>query len=212
MERYIGTYQTFQTVSRKEAADLIGADNLIGDRYTIECTIEDGIQKAWLVNRFQRRIGFFEPAYSRSLSILKAQGMELTALLSFIAFTDHPEPGYYWGEAAVIAYDPAYRGAMEPFIAGLSKEMAKGRRPRVHLETKGVDQIIQSQGSWLPTDTVPYPAKKKGTALVKTHRSITERLVEESRKGNKGCYLLSWAFLLAVVAAIIFGLKSCGVF
>lgn len=166
MERYIGTYQTFQTVSRKEAADLIGADNLIGDRYTIECTIEDGIQKAWLVNRFQRRIGFFEPAYSRSLSILKAQGMELTALLSFVAFTDHPEPGYYWGEAAVIAYDPAYRGAMEPFIAGLSKEMAKGRRPRVHLETKGVDQIIQSQGSWLPTDTVPYPAKKKGLSLI----------------------------------------------
>ena len=99
-----------------------------------------------------------------------------------------------------------------PFIAGLSKEMAKGRRPRVHLETKGVDQIIQSQGSWLPTDTVPYPAKKKGTALVKTHRSITERLVEESRKGNKGCYLFNWAFLLAVVAAVIFGLKSCGVF
>ena len=70
MERYIGTYQTFQTVSRKEAADLIGADNLIGDRYTIECTIEDGIQKAWLVNRFQKRIGFFEPGYSLSLSIL----------------------------------------------------------------------------------------------------------------------------------------------
>lgn len=212
MERYIGTYQTFQTVSRKEAASLIGADNLIGDRYTIECTIEDGIQKAWLVNRFDQRVGYFEPAYSRQLSILKAQGMTLTAMLSFVAFTDHPEPGYYWGDVAVIAFDPAYEAAMNAFIAGIAKEMGKGRRPRVQLESRGVDRVIESQGTWLPTETVPYPTKEKGTALVKTRRSVTDRLVEESRKGNKGCYLLSWAFLLAVVALAIFALKSCGVF
>lgn len=212
MERYIGTYQTFQTVSRKEAANLIGADNLVGDRYTIECTLEDGIQKAWLVNRFNQRIGFFEPQYSRQLSIFKAQGMELTALLSFVAFTDHPEPGYYWGDVAVIAFDPTYQVAMETFLTGIAKEMAKGKRPRVQLEKHGVDHIIESSGSWLPTETVPYPVKEKGTALVKTRRSITDRLVEESRKGNKGCYLLSWAFLLGIVALAIFSLKSCGVF
>ncbi|MEC4175185.1 hypothetical protein VIN30_01825 [Adlercreutzia sp. R7] len=212
MERYIGTYQTFQTVSRKEAAGLIGADNLVGDRYQIDCTIEDGVQKAWLVNRFNQRIGYFEPAYSRQLSILKAQGMELVALLSFVAFTDHPEPGFYWGDMAVIAFDPTYRDAMEAFIERLSKEMGKGKRPRVNLDAKAVDQIIQSQGAWLPHDTSPYPAKEKGTALVKTRRSATDRLVEESRKGNKGCYLLSWAFLLALVAGIIFGLKACGIF
>lgn len=212
MERYIGTYQTFQTVSRKEAANLIGADNLVGDRYTIECTLEDGIQKAWLVNRFNQRIGFFEPQYSRQLSIFKAQGMELTALLSFVAFTDHPEPGYYWGDVAVIAFDPTYQVAMETFLTGIAKEMAKGKRPRVQLEKRGIDHIIESNGSWLPTETVPYPVKEKGTALVKTRRSITDRLVEESRKGNKGCYLLSWAFLLGIVALAIFSLKSCGVF
>lgn len=212
MERYIGTYQTFQTVSRKEAANLIGADNLVGDRYTIECTLEDGIQKAWLVNRFNQRIGFFEPQYSRQLSILKAQGMELTALLSFVAFTDHPEPGYYWGDVAVIAFDPTYQVAMETFLTGIAKEMAKGKRPRIQLEKRGIDHIIGSNGSWLPTETVPYPVKEKGTALVKTRRSITDRLVEESRKGNKGCYLLSWAFLLGIVALAIFSLKSCGVF
>lgn len=212
MERYIGTYQTFQTVSRKEAANLIGADNLVGDRYTIECTLEDGIQKAWLVNRFNQRIGFFEPQYSRQLSIFKAQGMELTALLSFVAFTDHPEPGYYWGDVAVIAFDPTYQVAMEAFLTGIAKEMAKGKRPRVQLEKRGIDHIIESNGSWLPTETVPYPVKEKGTALVKTRRSITDRLVEESRKGNKGCYLLSWAFLLGIVALAIFSLKSCGVF
>lgn len=212
MERYIGTYQTFQTVSRKEAANLIGADNLVGDRYTIECTLEDGIQKAWLVNRFNQRIGFFEPQYSRQLSIFKAQGMELTALLSFVAFTDHPEPGYYWGDVAVIAFDPTYQVAMEAFLMGIAKEMTKGKRPRVQLEKRGIDHIIESNGSWLPTETVPYPVKEKGTALVKTRRSITDRLVEESRKGNKGCYLLSWAFLLGIVALVIFSLKSCGVF
>lgn len=212
MERYIGTYQTFQTVSRKEAANLIGADNLIGDRYSIECTIEDGVQKAWLVNRFDQRVGYFEPKYSRELSILKAQGMTLVAVLSFVAFTDHPEPGYYWGDVAVFAFDPAYQTTMETFITSVSKEIGKGRRPRVQLETRGIENIIESNGTWLPSETVPYPAKEKGTALVKTHRSITDRLVEESRKGNKGCYLLSWAFLLSVVAFAIFGMKSCGLF
>lgn len=212
MERYIGTYQTFQTASRKEAAVLLGADNLIGDRYRVECTLEQGIHKAWLVSRFDQRIGYFDPDYSRTLSLLAAQGMELTALLSFVAFTDHPEPGFYWGSAAVIAYDPAYRHAMDVFIGGISKNLAQGKRPRIDLESRAVTAIIESEGQWLPQDTVPLPAREKGTALVKTHRSITDRLVEESRRGNKGCYVASWAFLLIAVAAVIFGLKSCGIF
>lgn len=212
MERYIGTYQTFQTASRKEAAVLLGADNLIGDRYLIDCTIEDGVQKAWLINRFNQRVGYFEPEYSRDLSILKAQGMELTALLALVAFTDHPEPGFYWGEVAVIAYNPTLSQAMDAYIAGLSKELGDGRRPRVDLEDRAVDSIIQSQGDWIPRDTAPSLSKEKGTAFVKTRRSVTDRLIEESRRGNKGCYIASWVFLLAIVAALIFSLKACGVF
>lgn len=40
-------------------------------------------------------------------------------------------------------------------------------------------------------------------------RSVTDKLIDQGRAGNKGCYLASWAFLLAVVALIVFGFKSC---
>ena len=54
--------------------------------------------------------------------------------------------------------------------------------------------------------------KEKGTAWVKTERSGTEALVEQARKGNIGCTIASWIFLLALVALLIFGLHSCGLF
>lgn len=212
MERYFGTYQTFQTASQKEAADLIGADNLVGDRYRIECTIEDGIQKAWLVNKFNRRVGYFDPIFSRELSIKQAQGMALVGLLSFVAFTDNPEPGFYWGEVAVVAYDKTEEEIFSTFIDAVSRSLKKGVRPVIDLKSSAVDHLISSGGTWIPQDTVPFPTPEKGTAILKNHQSMMDRLVEEARKGNKGCYLASWAVLLALVALIVVGLKSCGVF
>lgn len=212
MERYFGTYQTFQTASRKDAAGLLGSDNLIGDRYTIDCTIENGVQKAWLVNKFGARIGYFDPDFSRQLSLLKAADMTLVGMLSFVAFTEHPEPGHYWGEAAVVAFPTADNAIFDTFVNGCADLIGKGIRPKLSLGEEGVDRIVESEGTWIPADRVPMPQKEKGMAILKRRKSFTDALVEEGRKGNKGCYLLSWALLLALVAAVVFGLKSCGVF
>lgn len=212
MERYFGTYQTFQTASRKDAAGLLGSDNLIGDRYTIDCTIENGMQKAWLVNKFGARIGYFDPDFSRQLSLLKAADMTLVGMLSFVAFTEHPEPGHYWGEAAVVAFPTADNAIFDTFVNGCADLIGKGIRPKLSLGEEGVDRIVESEGTWIPADRVPMPQKEKGMAILKRRKSFTDALVEEGRKGNKGCYLLSWALLLALVAAVVFGLKSCGVF
>lgn len=212
MDRYFGTYQTFRTASKEEAAALVGPDNLIGDRYTIDCTIEQGVQKAWLVNRFGSRVGFFEPDFSRELSLKKAQGMDLTGILSFVAFSEEPEPGEYWGNAAIIGYDPADVAAMETFIEGVAGLIAKGIRPELAFENQGIDQIYQSKGTWLPSERVPLPEKQRGMAILKKRRSLTDGLIEQGRTGNKGCYILSWVFLLALVALVIFALKTCGVF
>ncbi len=219
MERYIGTYQTFQTVSRDEAANLLGPNNLVGDLYDIECTIDEGMQRAWLVNQFGKRVGYFEASYSRRLSILKAQGMTIKALLSFIAATNRADQAddkqggaHYWGEAAVIAFDPTFEAPMKVFLEGLGKEMAGGRRLRIDLDQREVDRIIETNGTWLSKETVPLPRQGKNTVIMKSQRSFTDRMVAEGRKGNKGCYVVSWAFIIAVVALVIFGLKSCGVF
>lgn len=212
MERYFGTYQTFQTTSKKDAAVLMGSNCLVGDRYRIKLTMEEGTHRAWLVNKFNETIGFFDAAFSRELSLLAAEDMELVGILSFVAFTEAPEPGEYWGQAAVIGYDPHYSEEFNRFIDGVCGLIGKGIRPKLDLSGSAVDEIIASKGAWLPSDREPMLEKQRGMALLKTRRGFIDDLVEAGRAGNKGCYILSWAFLLALVAAVIIGLKSCGVF
>ena len=198
MERYFGTYQTFRTVSKKDAALLMGSNTLVGDRYRINLTMDEGVHRAWLINKFYETIGYFDDGFSRELSLFAAEGLELVGILSLVAFTETPEPGEYWGQAAVIGYSPHYA---EEF-----------NRPKLALKGPAVDEIINSNGTWLPSEREPLPEKQRGMALLKTRRGFIDGLVEAGRTGNKGCYILSWAFLLALVAAIIIGLKSCGVF
>ena len=99
---YFGTYARFNTVSKKDAAVLLGADNLVGDIYDIEFIVEDGVRTAWMKNRFDAMLGFFDPGTSRELSLCEAKGYKLQALLSFVAYSEKPDPGEYWGEAALI--------------------------------------------------------------------------------------------------------------
>lgn len=209
MKEYFGAYETFQVPSKKDAAMLLGADNLVGDVYQIECTLEGEIHKAWLISRFDQRIGYFDEAFSRKLSVMSAAGMTLRAILAFVAFTDHPDEGHYWGEMAVICYAPEYADVFERFIKTISGRIADGVRTRIDFDDEGVRHIIDSNGEWVPQQTVPKPEKAKGTAILKDRRKLSESLIEQARGGNKGCYLVAWLFLLALVAAVIFLLKSC---
>lgn len=211
-ERYFGTYARFDTKSKKDAAALLGADNLVGDQFEIVFENEDGVTVAWMKNRFGALIGFFDASTSRQLQVLAARGWTLKALLSFVAFTDSPDPGHYWGEAVVIGYDSQWEQAFSQFVATLGTRMANGIRPDVVLGEQGIEQVIESNGSWSPKKTYPLPEKKAGTVILKSRRKFSESLIEQGRKGNKGCYAVSWAFLLALVVGVLFALKACGAF
>lgn len=87
--------------------------------------------------------------------------------------------------------------------------MGEGVRVKVDLGPDAVQHIVSSNGEWLPSQTVPMPKVDKGTAILKKHRSINDKLIAQGRSGNKGCYFASWIVLLAVVTLVIFGLKSC---
>lgn len=212
MEPYFGTYQTFQTASKEAAARLIGPDALIGDRCSIECTLEDGVHKALIVNKFGEPLGYFDAEFSREMSLFAAQGMTLAAFISFVAFTDHPEPGFYWGEAAVVGWERSLDDTAAVFTSALSRSLKHGTRPRINLDVKEIRLLKESDGTWMPKNTVLLPKKEKGTAILKSHQSFIDGLVEKGREGNKGCYFLSWIFLLLLVTLVIIGLKSCGVF
>lgn len=209
---YFGSYARFEAPSKKEAGLLLGADNLVGDLYEIEFITADGLTVAWMKNRFDARIGFFDHGTSRELSLLNAKGWRLHALLSFVAYSEQPLPGLYWGEAALICFDEEIAGPFEEFTRRIALRMAEGIRPDVSLGAHAVSQVIESEGAWKPTKTVPLPQKKPGVALVKTRRNMTERLVEQGRQKNKGCYFVTFAIFAAIIIGIVFGLKACGVF
>lgn len=209
---YYGSFARFETASKKDAAQLLGADNLVGDVFEIEFCTEDGQRSAWMKNRFGALVGFFGQQDSRQLSLCEARGWKLHALLSFVAYSESPEPGHYWGESALICFDPAESESFDVFLAGIAKRMAEGVRPDVDLGDQGVAKVLESKGLWSPTKLVPLPNREQGTALLKRRRSMSEKAVEQARKGNKGCYFVSWLMLLAAVAGILFALKSCGMF
>lgn len=211
-ERYFGTYARFETASKREAAALLGADNLVGDSFDIVFETENGSSVAWLRNRFGGMIGYLDQDLSRKLKVLSARGWSLNAVLSFVAFTDTPKPGFYWGQAAIICFDKKHQQEFAQFVEGVSKRLAGGVRPDIALGEQGVSKVISSKGSWTPKDTVKLPQKEEGTAIVKDSRKLSEKLIEQSRKGNKGCYAASWGLLLVIIAGVLFGLKSCGVF
>lgn len=181
---YFGTYARFDTASKKDAAVLLGADNLVGDVFDIEFVTEDGVRTAWMKNRFGAMVGFFEPGTSRDLSLYEARGFKLQALLSFIAYSESPDPGEYWGEAALICYDPKDAEAFECFTGNTAARMMDGIRPEVDLGEQGYAKVIESNGTWKPTKTVPLPSKQAGVAILKTRRSVSEKMIEQGRKGN----------------------------
>lgn len=209
MQDYFGTYQRFETVSKKDAGALLGADNIIGDQYQIQLELVDGQHRGWLINRFNARIGYFDADFSRQLSLLKAKGMELTSILSFVAFTESPEPGHYWGEMAVIGYPSSEKEAFEAFSAAVAKKIGDGVHPDLSIPADKVEAIVSSNGSWLPEKNLPYPELPKGTVFLKKRRSLMDGVVEQGRKGNIGCYIISWAILLGIVALVVYAFVSC---
>ena len=209
---YYGTYARFDTLEKKDGAILMNADSIVGDRYEIEIAREDGTRRAWLKNRFGARVGFFDDDMTHELSLCEAKGWTLVGILSFAAFSEMPEPGVYWGQAAIIAYDPLQKDIVDPFIERVRKLISQGIRPQISLGAGALEQLQAAPDSWVPTERVDFPPREKGTVILKSREKVSEKLIEQGRQKNIGCYIVSWIFLLAVVAMLMFGLKSCGLF
>jgi hypothetical protein len=202
--KYYGKYLRFSTSSKEEAAQLMSADNLIGNIFTIEIEYNNGTYKAWLVNKFNKRIAYFNPSDSQNINLLKTQGLSICSILSFVAFTDHPDDGFYWGEAALFAYESKYEEIFNLFINNIAKRLADGIRPDINLNGEGIEKILNSNGNWSPLNTVSFPSKEKGTVFIKKRQSTLDKLIEQGRNKNKGCYLFSWIFILLIVFLVVF--------
>lgn len=209
---YYGTYADFSCPDREAATAFMGADNLVGDPYTIEMDYSEQKRKAWIVNPFGIRMGTLSEKTAQKIDIQEAKGWKVTALLACVVFVNEPKPGEYWGQIVLIAYDPAHEEAFSTFVKTIGEQLAKGIRPAVDLGNDGVSRVIESKGLWVPTGRVPLPQLKKGATFIKTERTSTDKLVAQARKSRIGCTVVSWAFIIIVIAVIIFAMRSCGMF
>lgn len=210
--RYEGFYARFEAVSKKDAAVLIGADTLVGDEFDIEIRNERGTAVAWIRNRFGAEIGFFGIEATRKIQLAQARGDVIKVMLSFVAYSEDPSPGLYWGEMAVVSYPASESDCFKVFCAQISKRLQNGIRPDIALSEQGEAKVIESKGAWMPSATTPLPKKKSGMVIMKSKRRFSEHMIEQGRAGNKGCFIVGWAFILAFVAAGVWVLKQLGLF
>ena len=209
---YFGTYADFSCPDREAATAFMNSDNFVGDPYTIEMDYSGKKRETWIVNPFGFRMGVLSDKIAQKIDIYEAKGWKVVALLACVAFTNDPKPGKYWGQVALMAYDPAHEEAFSVFVKTIGDHLSKGIRPALDLGNNGVARVIESKGLWVPTGRVPLPQLKKGSTFVKTERSSTDKLVAQARKSRVGCTVVSWAFIIVIIIAIIFAMQTCGLF
>ena len=207
---YYATYCRFFTCTKDEAGLLLGADCCVGDRMTIEVEDHALSPEADLVNRFGAVVGHLNPDMAQQVLLARAKGWVVRALLASVYYSEPSRatggqdeetqgPGY-WGEIVLMCFadSPAFRA----FCDTVAKALGEGARPAVELGTAGTEQVAASQGSWLPEGRVPKPEMPAGTAVVKDHLTLNEKMVEQARRRDPGCMAAGWAFIILVVALV----------
>ena len=202
-QSYEGFYARFDTPSKQVGSLLMGPDNIIGNDYQLDFRTDDGRVVVWLKNKFDKEIGFFDVESSRRIQLANARGQKIRALLAFVAYSDMPDPGLYWGHMAVICFNPAYEKEMNAFVDRVAVKLGAGVRPAIDLSNDAVKKIFD-EPDWLPKGTVSLPKKQPGEAVIKDHQSLSEQMIEQGRARNKGCYAISYAFIAIVVLAVIY--------
>ena len=208
---YQGFYARFDTPSKNVGSLLMGPDNIVGDDFKLFFKTDNGLITAWIKNKFDKDIGYFDVNASRKLQLANARDLSIRILLSFVAYSDNPDPGCYWGEMAVFCFNPAYSDEFNSFIDRCAIKIGDGVRPNIDFGSQSINKVL-TEKDWLPKETVPLPKKETGFAVLKDHRSLSEKMIEQGRSKNIGCYVISWAFIIVAILAIVYGIHLLGVF
>lgn len=207
---YYGSYARFQAHSKKEGAALLGADNIIGAVCEIVFnTDKSGHTSVDVYNPFGANIGKIQGKEAEDLLVCKAKGWTMHAILVCTYYSEKPEPGNYWGEVALVCFPNDDNAAsFEAFTVAVAHMIGEGKRVEVDLAAKGIEQVVENNGSWLPSGRVAKLDLEPGTAVIKDHMTASESLIEMSRARNKGCLVGGWLFIILLVVGAFFLIKG----
>ena len=133
-------------------------------------------------------------------------------MLSFTAYSEEPEPGEYWGQVALIAFAPRYAEEFNVFLKAFAKAAGDGSRPDPKLSNDSIVSVLANPAEWKPSSKIKIPRGGGRTAILKDHRSVHDSMLDAARSKKVGCYIVSWAFILAVVTLVVWALHKFGFF
>ena len=206
--RYLGTYAKATCPDKKMVGLLMGADTLVGDEFELFFKTENGDPVAWVRNRFGDEIGSFDRNISYRLSAIQADGWTIRVDLAFIGVSEGKESNQYWAMMGIVGSSPRYSEEVDVFFKKVCEQHMNGIRPDLELNTASIDQMLAAKGNWLPSKNVLDTISKKKGVIVKGERSLSEKIVEQGRAGNKGCYAISWAFIGLLIIGAVFLIKA----
>ena len=200
---YRAFYCDFDTDSKKIGSTLVGPDNIVGDIYTLKLNKDSHNTKVYLYNKFGNEVGYIDPTFINEIKLAYAKDFEIKAILSFVAYSDTPDPGHYWGQVAIFTYSKLYKDKIEEFVSRISNCISQGIRPIIDLNNEGIKKILNNP-EWIPTGRVKLPTTGRGSTILKDHQTPSEKVIEKGRARNKGCYVISIVFIIAVIGGVIF--------
>ncbi len=203
-DTFYGTYIRFTTNSNSEGALLTGADNLVGDELSFAFEQDEkGNDCVILSNKFGKRIGKLAPEETSHLQVLSARGWTIRMVLSLVVAAQGQDGIDYWGEVLLLCNDARNNDAFDVFATNVKTMLQEGIRPNIDLGTQGINQVIKSNGNWKPTQRAPKPKLNKKEVILKDKLSAKEKLIEDGRKGNRGCFFVSVVFDAVVIFGIV---------
>ena len=161
---YQGFYARFDTPDKPTGSLLMGPDNIVGDTFQVFFKTEDGRVTAWIKNKFDKELGYFDVDTSRKLQLANAREQSIRAILAFVAYSDEPDPGLYWGQMALFCFNEAYANEMNAFIDRCASKIAEGVRPKIDLGRSAVEKIF-TDSDWLPSETIPLPDNTRQSSV-----------------------------------------------
>lgn len=200
---FFGTYATFTVADTTLVGTLLGADCIVGDELTAREEWKNGKRVVVISNKFGCDLGYIQnDFFIEQFSLAHARGWQTSLRLASLYFDQNPHPGTYGGEVVFLAFEQTVAESFIAFSQVIGQKLANGIRPTVDLSSHGVEQVIASQGQWIP-NTRQAPLQKEGRIFLKSERSLNETLVDLSRRRAPGCLIAGWGFIIFLILALL---------
>ncbi|MCF0231897.1 MAG: hypothetical protein HUJ63_06460, partial [Enterococcus sp.] len=201
-KNFFASYVRFFAGEAKNAAYLMGPDNAVGDMLHFETVSTPNALVTEILNRFDKKIGILEPQDSHDIRILEEKDWQIFGLLDYVAVHTEVKTNYCAG-VLLLAAPNKYSESLENFTMLLSSELSEGKRLDALLSPSEQKEMFANNGEFLPTRRRALE-KEENFKYLKTEASLKEKIYEQGRQKNPGCYIVSISFLVLIAAGLIF--------